>query len=390
MLKKTLKSIFGENFVTATRDFLLKKIFLINGKLTVSLQYRYLLQNRFSLDSTTYDSETVLTDKNSLQRNKPYILFVTEKWCDCNPLMGITNSEHNLLGSLKCSDLANHKQFHFDEYYYEHQKSGDIALIELCLKSKPDLIVLTWWPGKIFSSYNPKLETLRIISADFKIPIVAIWFDSVLSKVMAIAEAILPLVRFNVLLDSTVSYLDKTKFPEKYLPLWTPQNPKLFHNPNLTRDIDICFLGSTYGYTDRLLGITALKNSGINVYQAGGQRESRLTPEEYAEILMRSKIVLNFSYARFNNLVQAKGRIFEATLCGAMLLESANSETAKWFEPMYDYVPFEDETDLVKKARYYIANDEERLTIAQRGHHKALTNYTGEIFWRTILDKAIT
>ena len=390
MFKKTLKSIFGENLVTATRDFLLKKLLPINGKFTVSIQYRYLLQNRFSLDSTTYACESVLTDNNSLQRNKPYILLITEKWCDCNPVMGITNSEHNLLGPLKSSDLATYKQFHFDEYYYEHQKSGDIALIELCLKCKPDLIILTWWPGKIFSSYNPKLETLRIISADFKIPIVAIWFDSVLSKVMAIAEAILPLVRFNVLLDSTVSYLDKTKFPEKYLPLWTPQNPKLFHNPNLTRDIDICFLGSTYGYADRLLGITALKNSGINVYQAGGQRESRLTPEEYAEILMRSKIVLNFSYARFNNLVQAKGRIFEATLCGAMLLESANSETAKWFKPMYDYVPFEDETDLVKKARYYIANDEERLTIAQRGHHKALANYTGEIFWRTILDKAIT
>lgn len=110
-----------------------------------------------------------------------------------------------------------------------------------------------------------------------------------------------------------------------------------------------------------------LRSNGIDVHQTGGQREYRLPVDEYARMHMRSKVALNFCYHP-NGRAQLKGRVLEVLLCGVMLLEAENTETAKLFEPMIDYVPFSDEKDLVDKVRYYPEHDAERMKIAGRGH----------------------
>lgn len=312
-------------------------------------------------------------------------MFITEKWCDCRPELGITNSEHNLFGSLEASGLMTQNRFHFDEFYYHHRRSGDATLLKLLIISKPDLIILTWvCSGN--PKHNPKLETLKIIHSKMGIPIVAIWTDSVRPFIMEMAESILPFVKFNVVWDSTTAYLKTTRHPKKYLPLWTPQDPRIFYNPNIERDIDISFVGGIKNYSDRLAGIQALRANDFDVYQAGGQRENPLPVREYAGIFMRSKIGLNFCGSL--DKIQTKGRIFEAALCGAMLMEANNPETEKWFEPMVDLVPFLNESDLVEKAKYYLENDNERLEIAARGYEKAKNKYSGEMFWKTILSRA--
>ncbi|MHB1159391.1 MAG: radical SAM protein [Chloroflexota bacterium] len=79
--------------------------------------------------------------------------------------------------------------------------------------------------------------------------------------------------------------------------------------------------------------------------------------------------------------------MFEATMCGAMLMESENPETRKWFVPMVEYVPFDNERDLVDKARYYLSHPTERLAIATKGYLKSSQQYTGEAFWRRILSE---
>lgn len=311
---------------------------------------------------------------------KPHLLFVTEKWCGCNPKYGLTNNEHNLFGSFKSSLLGTHDVFHGDEYFLLHNLACDEALVNECRDSQPDLLVLSWFP--IYPMY-PKLETLSLIRSKLQIPMVAIWFDTVSDWVMHCAELVVPFINLNVVLDSTIAYLKHTNQPEKYLPIWTPQDPCLFSNPNLNRDISISLVGSRSGRPDRLAGISALQQNRINVYQTGGQREERVSVEEYALLYKRSQIALNFGTTNS----QYKGRIFESTLCGAMLLESENHETANWFEPMVDYVPFKDEADLVDKAKYYLEHDAERMSIAANGHQKAKEKYTGYTFWKTILEK---
>ncbi len=136
----------------------------------------------------------------------------------------------------------------------------------------------------------------------------------------------------------------------------------------------------------RFAGISALRSNGIDVHQTGGQREYRLPVDEYARIHMRSKIALNFCY-HHNGETQMKGRVLEVLLCGAMLLEEKNGETAKLFEPMIDYVPFSDEKDLVDKVKYYLAHDDEREEIAINGHQKAKEKYNGEVWWKTVFEK---
>ncbi|MEG4277551.1 glycosyltransferase [Microcoleus sp. MON1_C1] len=311
---------------------------------------------------------------------KPHLLFVAEKWCDCNPNCGPTNNEHNLCGSFKSSLLGTHDVFYGDEYFLLHDLACDEALVNKCTDSPPDILVLSWFPR--YPMY-PKLETLNLIRSKLQIPMVAIWFDTVADCVMDWAESVVPFIDLNVVLDSTTAYLKRTNQPEKYLPMWTPQDPCLFSNPNLNRDIGISLVGSRSGRPDRLAGIRALQQNGINLYQKGGQREERVSVEEYALLYKRSQIALNFGTAQS----QYKGRIFEATLCGAMLLESENPETAKWFEPMVDYVPFTGEADLVDKAKYYLEHEAERMSIAANGHQKAQEKYTGYTFWKTILCK---
>jgi hypothetical protein len=252
--------------------------------------------------------------------------------------------------------------------------------MKLCMDLPPDLLFLTWMP---FGRHNPKLETLRIIHK-MGVPIVAWWGDTVNPAVMQMADRLSSFVQLSVAADSSTAYL-QSKQPEKYLHWVCPQDPRVFHDPGLTRDIEISFLGSVQRYSDRLAGLEALRTSGLPVYQAGGQRENRLSVEEYARTYMRSKISLNFSLS--GPWPQLKGHVFEATLCGAMLLESDNSETSRWLEPMVDYVPFANEADLVQKARYYLDHDSERIEIARRGHQKVKELDLGGRFWKTVFSR---
>ncbi|MDA1129414.1 MAG: glycosyltransferase, partial [Chloroflexi bacterium] len=138
---------------------------------------------------------------------------------------------------------------------------------------------------------------------------------------------------------------------------------------------------------DRQAGIAALTSHNLGGYPRDGWTGRMLPIQEYAHILMRSKIALNFCTVGDDPSKQIKGRVYEATACGAMLLEAEGDETSRWFEPMVDYVPFSDELDLVEKARYYLEHDEERMEIAARGHRKAKEQYNGEMFWNTIFNK---
>lgn len=71
-----------------------------------------------------------------------------------------------------------------------------------------------------------------------------------------------------------------------------------------------------------------------------------------------------------------------------MLLEAENPDTARYFEPMVDYVPFSDEKDLIEKVRYYLSHDNEREAIAANGHRKVREKYNCKEFWRRVIEKA--
>lgn len=319
------------------------------------------------------------------------MLFLLQKWWDSRPELGIMRNDHYWWGALEGSGLATQERFHLDEYYHLHHRAGDAELLAHCMRSMPDLLYLGWVPNapRVQRYCNPKLETLNIIRKKMGIPIVAFWGDTGEPFSMQLADSVSPIASLNVVLDSMV-YLKTSLHPEMYLPLWSPLDPRVFYDPQLERDIDISFVG-TIGEKyplDRHAGIAALRSNNLEVHQAGARHgEESLPIEEYARILMRSKITLNFCTMGHGRYKQVKGRVFEAIACGAMLLEGENEETSEWLEPMVDYVPFADEADLVEKAKYYLEHDLERVEIAARGHQKAIERYTGERFWRTIFSE---
>ena len=68
-------------------------------------------------------------------------------------------------------------------------------------------------------------------------------------------------------------------------------------------------------------------------------------------------------------------------------MENVNSETSKFFDPMVDYVAFEDKEDLEQKVLYYLNHDNERTAIAERGYQKATKRYNHQLFWGEVTEK---
>lgn len=315
------------------------------------------------------------------EKPKPKLLFVTEKWCDGNPQAGVTNSLHNLFGSLEVSDVASYSTLHFDEYHLTHGRNVDNELLRVCREDRPDVVVGSYLchPAHL----NVKPDTWAKVK-EMGIPVVFIWFDTVLPFVGNIADSLAPYSTLSVALDTTEPPVTNK---DKFLSMWTPQDTRHYFNPHSIRDIDVCFLGSVQGYQDRIVGIEALKYNGIEVMHMGGQRENPLPLEAYTSVMQRSKICLSFPRYRGAPFIQAKGRIFEATLCGAMLMDADNDQTKHWFTPNEHYVSFTSEADLVEKVKYYLREHSERESIAQAGWLRSTTGYTPRNFWRTILEK---
>ena len=100
-----------------------------------------------------------------------------------------------------------------------------------------------------------------------------------------------------------------------------------------------------------------LSNSDLDIYISTNQKANFLTHIEYANILNRSKISINFS--KSVHFDQLKGRIWEILLSGSLLLETKNTQTDTLLVDGKEYVSFTNEENMINKIRYYLMNDVE-------------------------------
>ena len=320
--------------------------------------------------------------------NRPRILFMADKWCAGKKEWGISEWESNLFLSLKELEITETEIFHFDEYYDLHQKSGDRAFLKKIEDWKPDLIFFVIYKTPGTDANVPKWSTIKAISNEFKIPIVAMWGDLELKELENLSISLLPFTELNIgtASETIVKRIQsQSSNPKKYIYLWVPKNPKIFNDPNITRDIDVSYVGSPKGR--RLEYINYLSLQGIQVKHGGGERLDHFTTEEYSNQFKRSKMTLSFSRAANSHVINA--RPFEAMACGAMVLEEENFGTPKLFIPYVDYIPYSSNKDLAKKIKYYLQHDDERKRISRNGKEKMETLYSSEKYWRYIIDKII-
>ena len=130
------------------------------------------------------------------------------------------------------------------------------------------------------------------------------------------------------------------------------------------QDINMSFLGSKgQRYPERMKYLNYLEDNNIDILVAGGQRDGRLTPQKYADLIRRSKITINFPRACFGD-DQLKGRVLEAMASKSLVFERKNKIISTIFEPGVHYVEYTSPQDLVEKYNYYLENEEERKQIA--------------------------
>jgi len=172
-------------------------------------------------------------------------------------------------------------------------------------------------------------------------------------------------------------------------------NPAIYKKLDLPRKYDVSFVGGAHPY--RKWFIRKLEQTGINVYTAGsGWHEGHVTQDEMVRVINQSKINLNLSNssswdlryllssprAIYNtlrspkNVEQMKARAVEINGCGGFQLSYYVDELVHCYEIGEEIVVYLDVDDLIRKIKYYLAHDDERESIADRGYQRTVAEHT--------------
>lgn len=111
------------------------------------------------------------------------------------------------------------------------------------------------------------------------------------------------------------------------------------------------------------------------------------TYESYCEYLTGCRIALNIAHSGTEAVMHVKGRVIEAALAGALLLENKGAPTSDWFEPGVDYLEYSDHADCARIIR--LMSDKPYVTwpMALSMRKKVLARHSPLAFWTTILER---
>jgi len=201
-------------------------------------------------------------------------------------------------------------------------------------------------------------------------------------------------------------------------------NHFLYRKVNLPLKYDVTFVGQPHGNRREL--VRALKMANIDVKTWGtGWDTGRLSQDKMIKIFNSSRINLNFSNAASpersatllrNNvakffrrtglmpiakgarrlvslnpfitrqsvtrmgmvryLEQIKGRNFEVPGCGGFLLTAPAENLDSYYVPGRELASFDTVGELIDKVRYFLANEAERVTIAEAGYQRTIREHT--------------
>ncbi len=203
-------------------------------------------------------------------------------------------------------------------------------------------------------------------------------------------------------------------------------NPNTYKPYDLPREYDVAFVGQKYGTRPRFLG--QLYDAGIDSRAWGPSwkeperptlswRERRrkvknwlrrrqaapelpqsncgppLSDEQLIRMYSRSRISLGFTAVAHNPdsssapLKQVRLRDFEATMSGAFYMVESFDELADFFEPNQEIVFFQNEEELVDKAKYFLSHPDEREKIRLAGMRRARAEHTWQDRFRNVFDQ---
>lgn len=111
------------------------------------------------------------------------------------------------------------------------------------------------------------------------------------------------------------------------------------------------------------------------------------THQAYIDFMCQCRIIVNFPHTGTQNYMHVKGRVVEAGVTGALLLDERGSPTRDWFTPGVDYLEYST-ADEAKAIVDRLANrPEESQAIGWRMRCRVLKEHGPEQFWSRILER---
>jgi hypothetical protein len=316
------------------------------------------------------------------------VLFITEKYVG-SPEFGLTNNMVNLIGSYKSANIGEYK------HVFISQDEGDIYSIEeldtVLLTEEYDIALLSP-PGHMF----PSLEVAEMLGNKLMI----CWFDTLFGtfesfiarehhhNVNGISFSTPSLSAYSLYCPNIVFDYGNGEEYNNIFCLSVPQDSDIYNSTNNDiKDIDVSFIGAIKNERGPIIEL--LQANGINVCLSGGRgiNGHNLSFEEYANMIKRSKISLNFNWAYSSP--QRKGRIFEIAACGSFMLsnhpESLRGKDGYCFEDGKHFISFTPE-NIVERVKYWLQHDEEREKIAKAMNEVYKQKYAPTPWWNKILN----
>jgi len=171
--------------------------------------------------------------------------------------------------------------------------------------------------------------------------------------------------------------------------------PTVYKKLDIPEKYDVSFIGMVHPYRKWI--IRRIRKAGIQVYTAGsGWPTGHINQEEMVRVINQSKINLNLSNSvswdlrclilfpkalykalrSAKRVEQMKARPFEINGCGGFQLSYYVGGLERYYEIGQEIAVYLDADDLIDKVRYYLAYDNEREAIAERGYKRTLSEHT--------------
>ena len=318
--------------------------------------------------------ETIIDDILEVKTNgkpKTKILYIATKFDYANKERGLSYEEHNMFRTLINMPDIEIVRFDFYSIWQKYgRKYANEMIKEVALLKNVDQIFLVLFID-IFD-----YSIIKNLSLNYSIK-TALWlFDddkryAQTSKLVRNVTKVITTIKHRHISrkkDGLNSHLSQFG-----------ANHYLYKDFNMDKVYDVVFVGQKFG--DREDYINFIKNNGIKVVTfGGGWRSERVTQIQMIEIFNKAKIVLNFSSSDSNlgGDKYIKGRIFEVMATGAFLLTEDCEELKDYFNIGVELDFFRTKEDMIKKIKFYLANEEKRKIIAYNGKIKVLKDYTYE------------
>jgi len=161
-------------------------------------------------------------------------------------------------------------------------------------------------------------------------------------------------------------------------PIYMPEgcNASFYKPVNISKDINVSFVGQAYGFRNSVMRYLARNNMKIEVF-GRGWRGDTVTDKDKVEIFCRSHINLGIGgIGAAEYLTNVKGRDFEIPCTGGgMYLTSFNPDLALHYNIGKEIVCYRSRDEMLELIRYYLKHPDEAHEIAQAGRERCLKDH---------------